>query len=90
MLEGVRMRPAPLRFISAIARMLRQIFFGKPTGVSTEEYQRRMDICAKCPYFDRTIAHHPQCSFCSCFLILKASISTESCPKGHWPGDKPR
>lgn len=83
------MKSAPRRFVSSIARMLRRVLYGKPTGVPTETYQRRLDVCHGCPRIDRTLAHHPRCSVCNCFLVLKASISTESCPEGRWPGDNP-
>lgn len=79
------MKAVVLRFVSAVARMLRHVLYGRPTGVPQAAYQRRMDACFACPRVDRSLPQHPRCSACGCFLVLKASISTEQCPDGRWP-----
>jgi len=50
--------------------------------VSEADEAARLSVCEACPYFDHTMR---QCNECTCFVDLKAKLSTEECPKGFWP-----
>ena len=46
-------------------------------------WDRRMDICMKCPYF-RGNSYSATCDICKCYLIAKTKIPTMHCPKEKW------
>lgn len=48
--------------------------------ISSEQMERRLEICALC---DRRSGDH--CSACGCDLPTKAGWRTSSCPVGKWP-----
>ena len=51
--------------------------------VDLEEYQRRLNICNKCPgdYRHKTRCTHDDCG---CFLNQKAWWASEHCPEDYW------
>lgn len=54
------------------------------SGFSTadkELQQKRLDICAACPLL---IKESHRCSACGCYVKSKVTMSSSSCPKGHW------
>jgi len=49
--------------------------------VPKEIYEDRMAICKGCVYYSSLLG---QCKICLCFMKVKSSISSQSCPKGFW------
>lgn len=74
--------PNPFYAMGAFYRAVKRLFSVKPSFVTEEEAQKRLDTCDECPYFDQTSR---QCRICTCFVDLKVQLSTEDCPKGRWP-----
>jgi len=48
-------------------------------------YERRYDICKKCPRFNKYLQ---QCKECYCIIPLKARLQNVKCPLGKWEEDK--
>lgn len=49
---------------------------------SEEDERARLAICENCRFFVHDIR---QCDACTCFVDLKAKLTSEDCPKGFWP-----
>jgi hypothetical protein len=49
--------------------------------VPQEIYEDRIAICKGCVYYSSLLGN---CSICKCFMKVKSSISSQSCPKGFW------
>jgi len=67
----------------AAGRVAMAVVHGK-TVFTTEELQKeRIKICGtgKCGWFRYRTNF---CGHCKCFLPAKTSLTTESCPLGHW------
>lgn len=47
----------------------------------TELYNKRIDICTTCEFFN---AEQKRCNNCGCFLEFKASWNSEKCPVDKW------
>ena len=43
--------------------------------------EQRLAICAQCPNYQ---IRRRTCSLCGCFMPVKASIATSSCPEERW------
>lgn len=68
--------------LGALGRVVRRALFeSEPVHVPLEQYDRRMHICDKC---DRLVKDSRQCMECTCFVDLKAMLSTEHCPLKRW------
>lgn len=50
-------------------------------NVSDEKKQQRMDICNACEFINKS---NNTCNQCGCFLDVKTSWRTTSCPIGKW------
>ena len=64
------------RFIKALWRY---ILYGK--RVEYFEFVNRLSVCAACGFADR---ENWKCRICGCYLIKKAKMNTECCPKKKW------
>ena len=49
--------------------------------VPKDIYEDRMAICKGCVYYSSLLGN---CGICKCFMKVKSSISSQSCPKGFW------
>ena len=49
--------------------------------VPKDIYEDRMAICKGCVYYSSLLGN---CTICKCFMKVKSSISSQSCPKGFW------
>jgi NAD-dependent dihydropyrimidine dehydrogenase PreA subunit len=49
--------------------------------VPKDIYEDRMAICKSCTYYSSLLGN---CGICKCFMKVKSSISSQSCPKGYW------
>ena len=49
--------------------------------VGDDEYQRRLDICNGCEWFDHEAG---RCKQCGCFMRIKAKLASEKCPIDKW------
>lgn len=88
MVTGIA-QPVPVRFppiaaqagnaIGALGRAAGQLLSGGQLRVDDTEFERRMTICRACPEYDPASV---RCKKCSCFLNLKARLSSENgmCP----------
>ena len=74
--------PNPFYAIGAFYRAVKRLFSVKPSFVTEEIAEKRLKACEACPHFDSSVR---QCEICTCFVDLKAQLTTESCPKGRWP-----
>lgn len=50
-------------------------------NVSKEAQQRRLDICRGCELYN---AENTSCNECGCYLNVKTSWASESCPLNKW------
>jgi hypothetical protein len=66
---------------AAIRRFFANFFTDKPLFVPTEERDRRVHLCEQCPHY---WPEAEQCTKCTCFIVVKASLTSERCPEGHW------
>ena len=41
----------------------------------------RLEICNKCPFFDKRVA---RCRKCGCFMKLKTTLHKAKCPMDKW------
>jgi hypothetical protein len=48
---------------------------------STEEAQRRYDICKACEKFEPVLA---RCTSCGCFMKVKVKLGKSECPLNKW------
>ena len=49
--------------------------------VDSDSKECRINICKSCEYFNIKFV---KCNYCGCFLDIKTSWATESCPLGKW------
>ena len=56
-------------------------------NVSDPIQKQRLQICQECPFFD---AEKIKCKKCGCFLMVKTSWASESCPDGKWSSQERR
>ena len=64
---------------------------GSQTITTSEEAERRWEICKKCPHllFDETNPDtnkkDGRCTHCGCFMNVKVHYAVAECPVGKWP-----
>lgn len=46
-----------------------------------ELIEKRLSICNTCSWFNKRLA---KCKKCGCFMRLKTTLETASCPVGKW------
>lgn len=51
-----------------------------------EDIEKRLSLCRSCSHLDK----HSRCDLCKCFVLLKTTITSESCPEGKWSATAPR
>lgn len=73
---------SPKNAIKALIRLGRSVFRRKNPILSVAGVEKRLAVCEKCPRF---VPDGRQCSACTCFVDLKANLTTETCPEGRWP-----
>jgi hypothetical protein len=56
---------------------------GKDLTVSTEEKDRRLNICKACPMMVE-LAGTLRCNSCGCYMNLKTALTKARCPEGRW------
>lgn len=49
--------------------------------VNKEIYKERLDTCRNCSHYFKPTGN---CKVCGCFMRIKASIASMSCPKNYW------
>ena len=49
--------------------------------ISSENVQKRMEICRNCDKFEPI---QERCKQCGCFMKVKTSLRTASCPLNRW------
>lgn len=73
--------PTPLKkiinFSSSLTRHAKNGFAGAEESIK----EQRMKICMDCEHFNKSGS---TCNQCGCFLGLKTSWASESCPIGKW------
>jgi hypothetical protein len=73
--------PNPFHAIGAFHRAVKTLFSVKKMFVSEQKANSRLAACYKCPDFD---GNWSQCQVCTCAVLLKAQLTSETCPKGRW------
>lgn len=57
-------------------------FINQGMPLSNQELiDKRLDICDKCPFFNKDIK---VCNKCGCFMEYKVMAATSTCPEGKW------
>lgn len=74
--------PSPKQAFLAVKRVFLAVFRRKPLILSEKAVEARLEICQKCP---RLWLDTRQCTACTCYVDLKAQLSTEKCPEQRWP-----
>lgn len=72
--------PNLVTFGKSVARMVRAHFRREPLLVAEAVFDARLAVCDRCPDLKGR-----QCQLCTCFVDLKAQLSTENCPASKWP-----
>lgn len=74
--------------IKAIGKVVEAVVEGEPVLVSDKVLSDRLGTCegvpgvsTRCEFFEPEAR---QCLACTCFVDIKANLSTESCPKSKW------
>ena len=71
-------------------KSLKAFVKGKQTITTTEEAERRWEICLDCPHllFDHTNPDtnkkDGRCTHCGCFMNVKVHYAVAECPIGKW------
>jgi hypothetical protein len=65
----------------AAIRLVKAALSGQDVKVSDDTYAERLSQCVTCPDY---LPESAQCGICTCFVQVKARLTTETCPKGHW------
>lgn len=83
-------RPNLRNFGRAVGRAVRAALHLKPVLAPAQIVNYRLDVCYKCPRIDDDFE---QCTLCTCFIIAKTALATESCPDkpsrwGVWDGKR--
>lgn len=73
--------PNPFRAVAAVFRALRKLWTGEDLFVSEEKFQLRKVWCEGCSEF---YTSDRQCRKCSCFVDVKARLTSEKCPLDKW------
>lgn len=69
----------------AAGRVIGAIVTGKPVLVTPVEQAARLKVCVGCDQFEIATGKRPaRCADCGCFVKAKATLATESCPRGKW------
>jgi len=50
-----------------------------------EQHEERLATCETCPH----LTPLQRCALCGCFVIIKAKVSTQSCPDRRWQDHRP-
>ena len=72
-------------------KSLKAFVKGKQTITTTEEAERRWEICKKCPHLlyeetnPDTGKKDGRCTHCGCFMNVKVHYAVAECPIGEWP-----
>ena len=74
--------PNPLTAAKATVRVIVNVAQGGSALVSEQTLALRNAACGVCIRRDKI---SNQCLECTCFLGLKAQLTTEKCPLGKWP-----
>ena len=70
---------SPFTLAVELSRVALVRLAGKPAMVEQATFITRIATCESCPFFsDR------QCTKCTCFMDVKAWLSTSRCPVGRW------
>ena len=70
---------SPFRLARAMWHAAIYVWHGKPVIAPARIIAFREAKCQPCKYRD-----HGQCRLCTCFISIKTSLSSESCPDGRW------
>lgn len=87
MLAAVVKIPSVKGAVRAGCRAAKAVIKGEALFVSVETRDARLLACTggngvpPCPFFD---PGPRQCKACTCFVDVKAELSTEKCPKHRW------
>lgn len=65
----------------SVVNNVKAVLKGETIRVTTDEAQRRLDICKSCQFFRES---DERCSKCGCFLSKKTYLKAEKCPVGKW------
>lgn len=74
--------PNPWEAAAAAVRVVKQAAKHEPLSVSEATMNARLKACHGCAEY---LKDSGQCNVCTCFVFLKAQLTTESCPRGKWP-----
>ena len=97
MLEGEKKLPPASQMASDIAtthwKSLKAWLRGSQTITTTEEAERRWEICKQCPHllYDQinpdTNKKDGRCTHCGCFMNVKVHYAVAECPIDKWTVD---
>lgn len=69
----------PRNAFEAVGRVAAALANGEQVAVSADVRTRRKLVCAFCP-----ANVGGRCRDCGCFVVAKAMLATETCPRGKW------
>ena len=97
MLEQENKLPPASQMVRNIAtdhwKSLKAFVKGKQTITTTEEAERRWEICKQCPHllYDQvnpdTNKKDGRCTHCGCFMNVKVHYAVAECPINKWEKD---
>lgn len=68
-------------FLGFLLRLAKAIVSRQPLKVSDDTYAERLSTCVVCPHY---LQDTGQCGICTCFVLNKARMATETCPDHRW------
>lgn len=65
----------------SIANNVKSVMSGNSLKTTTEDANRRLNICKGCEFFN---SQQERCGKCGCFMAVKTYMKAERCPVGKW------
>jgi hypothetical protein len=78
-------RPSILQMSKNLATSTIKHLANGAAAASSDQQKLRSSICESCDFFD---ADSKRCNSCGCFVNIKVTWASESCPEGKWASEK--
>ena len=73
-----------IRMAVNLAKSSKKHFANGAASVPAHIHKERFSICQGCEFFNDENPKNPRCGKCGCFLNIKTSWASESCPIDKW------
>lgn len=66
---------------NSVAKNVKSVIAGNSLKVSSDEANKRKNICNSCAFFNKS---QERCTKCGCNMAIKTYLKAERCPLGKW------